>query len=906
MEKNSDLRQTIEALLPRVAKPHRYLGNELNTVLKPRESVTTRVALVFPEVYEIGMSWPGQQILYHLLNGKDGVQAERAYAVWPDMEAGMRARGVPAFSLESWTPLGDFDILGFTLQYELVFTNILTILDLAGLPLRSRERRREDPLILAGGPVAYNAEPIADFLDAVVLGDGEDVFLEICDVHREWKNSGADRDALLGRLARIPGVYVPTFYTVEYEAEPVAGWSIPAIRAVTPLNGAPAQVRRRWVEDLNRVPFPDRPIVALGKTVHSRLGIEVQRGCTRACRFCQAGYIYRPERQRDPEKVKQLVADSLKTTGYDEVSLLSLSIGDYGCLDSLLGDLLGPDPRGTSNLSVSLPSIRADTLQEGIVDKVASARKTGFTIAPEAGSPRLRDIINKALSEEEIARAAELVFQRGWTHIKFYYMIGLPTETDDDVMGIVRTARMCQKIGRNYRRNADIIVSTSTFIPKPFTPFQWEPQIPRDEILRKQRLLRDELRKTRLTYRCHESRESFLEAVVSRGDRRLADVIETAFRKGARFDGWNEHFQEDVWREAFAAHGIEPGFYAHRRVPVEETLAWDHIDCGITKEWLIKDYHNGVKGRFVPDCATGRCYDCGVCDWEVIMNRTYVSKETGYYPQGQSPRGKGEHPRAIETVDKPRLADLLPPAPKVEDSEIRRFRIRFAKEARAAYLGHLDLMENLARAFKRAGLRVAYSQGHHPKPRMAFGPALMTGATSCWEYFDVDLMPPFAEDGILEAVNEGLPAGLALLEATRIPRNEPSIGISIRGAEFEITERLPGILPGRQEREEAVARFRSAPAALVTTPKKTYDVRPHVVAAEVTNAGFRLSISIAQDTGSARPTDVIRAILGWEDSDDARLAGLAVAKTIAWFKDEPTPPVHARQSPVQAKSNSVS
>lgn len=862
------LHKKIEAVLPRVEKPNRYLGNEINAVRKPEGEIDVRVALVFPEVYEIGMSWPGQQILYNLLNTKPGVAAERCYAFWPDMEQKMREMDIPAFSLETWTPLTDFDILGFTLQHELVFTNILTVLDLAGVPLRTAERRDDHPLILAGGPVAYNCEPMADFLDAVVLGDGEDVFLEICDVYREWKDTGQNRTELLRRLSKLEGVYIPSFYEIETHDEPVPGWSMPALKAITPKEGAPASVRRRWVEDLNRVPFPDKPLVPLGKTVHSRMGIEVQRGCTRACRFCQAGYIYRPERQRDPETVKQIVAKSLESTGHDEISLLSLSIGDYGCLDPLLGDILGPNPRQTSNLGVSLPSIRVDTLTENIVKKIAGAKRSGFTMAPEAGSPRLREVINKRLTEEQIAKAAELVFQQGYTHIKFYYIIGLPTETDDDVMGIVRTARMCQEIGRKYTKKADVVVSTSIFVPKPFTPFQWEPQASSAEMLRKQQMLKDELAKTRLSYRWHESKESYLEAVLSRGDRRLCEAVEAAWRKGSRFEGWGEHFNLAIWQEAFQETGIEPDFYAHRRYDIDEVLGWEHIDCGVTKEWLQRDYESGIKAKFVPDCATGRCYDCGVCDFEVVKNRTYLSKESGYIPQDMKSKGTGEHPYVIATEGGTQLSDLRPGRADADTLEVHRYRVRYAKEGRAIYLSHLDLLENFQRALTRAGVRLAYSQGFKPKPKISFGPALMTGAISRDEYFDMDVLPPLPAEDFLARVNEGMPDGMEIVEFHPIQRKTASLGVAITGAAWEVTERIPGTLPPREERAEAVERFLASERVEFTNHKgKTYNVREFVMAMETTDDGLRFETSMSP-AGSAKPTEVVCALFGWENPRD--------------------------------------
>lgn len=874
----------IEALLPRVSRPTRYLGNEMNAVKKDPADADVHVAMVFPESYEIGMSWPGQQILYSLLNSHAGVYAERCYALWPDMEAVLKDEQLPPFSLETWTPLQAFDIVGITLQHELVYTNVLTMLERANIPFLSTDRTDEHPLILAGGPVAYHCEAFAPYLDAVALGDGEDVFLEICDVYKAWKGTGQPRQALLEALARVEGVYVPSFYDETYEDAPVEGWTMPALKAVTPNNAnAPAQVRRRFVEDLNRVPFPEKPVVALGKVVHSRLGIEIQRGCTRACRFCQAGYIYRPERQRDPAKVKELVAKSLKNTGYDEVSLLSLSVGDYGCLDELLGDLIDDGNRGSINVSVSLPSIRADTMQESVVDKVETARRSGFTMAPEAGSARLRDVINKALSMEQIARAAEIVFSRGWKHIKFYYIIGLPTETDEDIMEIVETARMCQEIGRKYTHKADIIVSTSTFTPKPFTPFQWAPQIPREEILRKQQLLKRELGKTRLSYRWHDAKESFLEAAFSRGDRRLAPVIRTAWEKGARFDGWQEHFNEEVWLEAFKEHGVDPAFFSHRAMAIDETLSWDHIDCGVKKDWLQRDFKYAVKEKFIPDCATGRCYDCGVCDWEVVKNRTYVSERRLYYPQGMKPKGKGEFPYIVDVSDGPKLRELLPEAPRVDRKDHITLRVRMSKVGRSAYLSQLDVKDNMFRALKRAGVRVAYSEGHRPKPRIAWGPALMTGAESLSEHFDMRVMPPFNADGVIARINEGLPDGLNLESIWQLSKHPKKVAEHITGTRWLVTEKLPSAMLPYEERKAAVEAFMAKDVCIVKAYRKPVNVRPHVMSLEATESGFAMDISFSNAEGSARAIDVMQAVYGEESP--MRVLGLGLLKVDTFFVD---------------------
>jgi radical SAM family uncharacterized protein/radical SAM-linked protein len=956
------LRAEVEAILPRVERPTRYLGNEVNAIRKDPAKADVSVCLCFPELYEVGMSWPGLQILYHILNTHPGVVAERAYSPWFDMEKEMRAAHVPAFSLESWTPLANFDVLGFTLQYELTFTNLLNVLDLAGIPKRSADRRRDDPVVIAGGPVSYNCEPIADFLDAVCLGDGEEGILEVCNAVKAWKATDQPRSELLRKLQTIEGVYVPSHYDVEYATE-LTGTMAP-IAAIKPKENAPKLVRRRFQADLNDVPFPSAPIVPLGKTVHNRLGIEVQRGCTRACRFCQAGYIYRPERQRSPEKVKELVFESLKNTGYDEVSLLSLSIGDYGCLEPLIGDLLGPNR--ANGISVSLPSIRVDTLTEGIIDKIAGAKKSGFTVAPEAGSERLRDVINKALSEQQIEFTAEQVFKRGWTHIKFYYMIGLPSETDEDVMGIVRTARACQAIGRKYNKQADIHVSTSTFVPKPYTPFQWEPQISRDEVIRKQSMLRDELKKTGLTFKWHDAKESMLEVVLSRGDRRLCRAVELAWEKGARFDGWTEKYREDIWLQSFAEAGVHPGWYAYRRIPVAEVLPWDHIDCGMEKAWFIKDYEWSFRGKYIPDCATGRCYDCGICDWKIVKNRTYVPAETLRYPHGMKPKGMGEHPQPIETAFTTQSGWLKPypgvdvalmgiqdgggkkakpeavaamiaaakPTPVIAPEETleeepaansvhemtdapvrrapppqrkgsrhpparpslgpsKRYRVHYEKTSRAAYLGHLDTMEALARALKRVGVKLDYSQGWSPAPKLAFGPALMTGAQSTAEYFDMDCVEPFPETEPLAAkLSAQLPEGMRIDSVTEIEKTAKSLGGSIVAQTFVVDERFAGALPLPADLRRKVERFLAAEHANVTTRRmdgrkeivKTTDTRPSVNRAWVDEQG-RLNFELKSSStfATAKPIDVVRSILGEEKPETVDAARLVLTKTAAAF-----------------------
>ena len=597
-------------ILSSVQKPARYTGGEFASIIKPVEEVEATICLAFPDVYEVGMSYLGFKILYHLLNQQQGVQAERVYAPWIDMEAKMRERKIPLRTLETKKTLKECDIVGFTLQYELSYTNILNMLDLGGVPVVAAERSEADPLVIVGGPCVYNPEPLADFFDFAIIGEGEEVMAEVMEAYKSWKRAGkpGGRRAFLQEVVKVKGIYVPSFYEVEYNENLT-------VKEVRPMNeNAPAVVYKRVVKDMNSVDFPTAPIVPFGEIVHDRIMLEVFRGCSRGCRFCHAGMVYRPVRERKPEVLQNLARKLVDNTGYNEISLVSLSSADYSCLAPMVHSMI--EEFKDDRVSVSLPSLRIDSFCVAIAKEIQAVRKSGLTFAPEAGSQKMRDVINKGVTEEDLMNAVGAAFESGWNSVKLYFMIGLPFENDDDVLAIADLAR---KVQYKYyqvtgKRGCKVTCSASFFVPKPYTAFQWFAQDDLETIRRKQFLLKDEIKTIKnVTLNYHDSKTGIIEAVFARGDRKVGKALLAAWRRGARFDGWSDCFDYERWLEAFAEAGIDKDFYAARQRGENEVFPWEHISPGVSRKFLWNEWQKAYAQQLTHDCRRSTCTGCGVC-----------------------------------------------------------------------------------------------------------------------------------------------------------------------------------------------------------------------------------------------------------------------------------------------------
>ncbi|MDP9441506.1 MAG: TIGR03960 family B12-binding radical SAM protein [Actinomycetota bacterium] len=607
----------IEPLLATVQKPARYIGCEEGAQVAEHAPWKVAWLLLYPDSYEIGLPNQGLQILYELLNERPDAVAERAYAPWVDMEQRLRSSGIPLFSVDSHRAAGDFDLLAFNLSAELVYTNLLNCVDLAGVPVRSADRSPSHPLVVAGGHCTYNPEPLADFVDAFVIGDGEEVIAEITEVVGEWKRGGrtpGSRQRVLRTLAAVPGVYVPSMYDVDYDGQRLVG--------VHPKHpDVPARVEKRTIADLGAWPYPKRQLVPLTEVVHDRLNVEIFRGCTRGCRFCQAGMITRPVRERPVAQVRQMISDGLDRTGYDEVALTSLSSADYSGIDEVVGGVIN-DPACSAQVGVSLPSLRVDAYTVGLAAEIAKVRRTGLTFAPEGGTWRIRQVISKLIREEDLYGAVDAAFSQGWQRIKLYFLIGLPTETDDDTLGIAELARNCVAIGKKHTSRVTVSASVGGFVPKPQTPFQWFGQNTEDELRRKVNLLRDATRRDRgVQLKWHDPRATLAEGIASRGDRRLGPVIEDVWRTGGVFQEWSEFFRLELWQDAMARHGLSIDWYVHRHRTEDEVLPWDHISAGLHKDFLWGDWQDALAQSGVQDCRWTPCYDCGACTGYGIEHR---------------------------------------------------------------------------------------------------------------------------------------------------------------------------------------------------------------------------------------------------------------------------------------------
>jgi radical SAM family uncharacterized protein/radical SAM-linked protein len=781
------IRDQVEGILPKVSKPARYIGGELGEVKKDHADVQVLFALAFPDVYEVGMSNLGLKVLYHTLNRRDDTAAERVFAPNADMEAEMRGAGIPLYALESFAPVRDFDIIGFSLSYELTYTNVLNMLDLAGLPPRSSDRDESYPLVIAGGHCTANPEPMAEFIDAFVIGDGEEVVHKIVEAYKENCTS---RTKLLCALAQIEGVYVPRFYA--------AGQAL--------CGSVPDRVRRAVVTDLEAADFPDTTVVPFIETIHDRAALEIMRGCTRTCRFCQAGMITRPIRERSTEKLKEQAEALTSSTGYDEIGLMSLSSADYSNIQPLVHDLI--DKYEPDRVGVSLPSIRADSGCVRFAAEIQRVRKTGLTFAPEAGTQRLRDVINKNVTEGDLLDAIDTAVSCGWRKVKLYFMVGLPTETDEDVAAIGDLVRKVLGVAKERRRPLTINVGVSSFVPKPHTPFQWRGQDPREELHRKIGILRNELRIRNVSLSWHDTEMSELEAVMAKGGRELGPAILRAWELGAKFDGWDDQFDMKRWREAFEETEVDFEAIAHERIAYEEPLPWEQVDCGVTRHWLEVQDRLADNVKPTEDCRFGTCLNCGI--------KEFLAEKTGDgcpldlpEPVAVDAAEGSVAPQALDTATDER--------PTVEPVRAW-YMITYAKGRNLRWISHMDLVRTFERAVKRARLPVAYSEGFNPRVRMSFYTQLAVGLTGEAEPMIIELTERVNPKDLACAMNSTLPAGISIRSIEEVDGR--------RGPEIHGSEYLIGVVGACNGDLDAAAKALLAAESIVVERRKETETKP--------------------------------------------------------------------------------
>lgn len=747
------MREDIKSFVLNMQKPGRYTGGEQGSVIKNLDEVSLRWAFCFPDTYEIGMSNLGMRILRGVLNKLDRVWCESVYAPWLDMEKEMRDRGIPLFTQESGDSVGDFDIVAFTMQYEFCYSNVLNMLDLAGIPVKREDRGEEYPVIVAGGPCAYNPEPMSDFIDIFSIGEGEEAIPELAELYLKLKDSGRyTKELFLREAAHLKGFYVPSLYDVDYNDDGTVRYILPKYSDV------PEKVVKRIVDDIDHTYVPTDTVVPYIETVHDRITLEVFRGCIRGCRFCQAGFVCRPVREKSPDVLCSLARETAELTGYDEISLSSLSISDYSQIEELTCKLV--DWTDEKKINLSLPSLRADSITKELLDKVSGVRSSTLTFAPEAGSQRLRDIINKNITEDEILRAASLAYASGQTKVKLYFMNGLPGETYEDIEGIAElshnvVSEYYRTPERNKKRQPQVTISVACFIPKPHTPFQWERQNTLEELDEKQKFLSSKITDRKVRYNYHDAKVSRLEAVFARGDRRLGRVIEAAHKEGIKFDAWDECFDYDRWIEIFEKCGIDPDFYANRDIPDDEILPWDMIDCGVTKEFLLSERHKAHQIITTPSCKD-KCSGCGVtsiadkkyCRWCPGGNAVNNEK----LPCSMSSEGKNNKCSGNDEIK----SSAVQP--------VRTVRIKFKKSGALSYIGHLDLMRTVSRMIVRSGIPVWYTEGFNPKPKLIFCSPLSVGVEGERELVDVRITHEMSDLQILERLRNVSVPGLEILD----------------------------------------------------------------------------------------------------------------------------------------------
>ncbi|HXX35395.1 MAG TPA: TIGR03960 family B12-binding radical SAM protein [Thermodesulfobacteriota bacterium] len=815
----------LKEFLSLVSKPVRYLGSEIHSIRKDLAKVKLKFCLAFPDVYEVGMSHLGIQILYHILNAKEEVACERAFAPWVDMENVLRRRQIPLSSLESSTPLNQFDIVGFSLQYELCLTNVLNMLALSNIPLFSTDRDNRFPIIIAGGPLTFNPAPIADFFDALVIGDGEEVALEICEIALQSKEAGARKEDFLKSLSQLEGVYVPS---MQREAQ---------------------KIHKRVVTNINQAPFPTCPIVPFMKVVHDRLNIEIARGCKRGCRFCEAGFVHRPYRERSPESIHEILGASLKQTGYEELSLLSLSAGDYSSIEPLLSNLM--DQLESKKVAVSFPSLRIESVVGQLADQVKRVRKTGFTVAPEAGTERLRSVINKELDERVFFQGLSELFSKGWKNIKLYFMMGLPTEKEEDLRGIFELTKKITSLAERQKIHPNINVSVSTFVPKPHTPFQWEAQIPLEEMKEKLHLVRDGVKRNHLGFKWQDPHLSFLEGIFSTGDRNLSRVLVEAYRLGCRFDGWSDQFRYPLWEEAFQKTGLKIDVHTQKKKR-DDVLPWSLIETGMDARFLWEEYQRGLNEKTSAPCVAENCRRCGICNGKTILVREGTSAEVG-----------GPEKEVRRDIQK--------------KERKKKIRLKFKKVGEMRFLSHLELAHLFYRASKRAGLPLCFSEGFHPMPKIVFATALPVGMESLTEIVDMECDEKITPSEVVEKLNRTLPPGIEIKEAEEVPLffhlsslTQPSIYwvpldhfSSQENAILKIKEIL-------DKKEFLIHQERDG-------KKRSVDIRPLIEKMEIKKKSaegdqWGMELALRRTNGrTAKPVEIVGAVLRLEGAPLAQL-----------------------------------
>ncbi len=808
----------IEELARHVQRPSRYIGGETNMVRKDPGGVDVRFAFVFPDVYEVGMSHTGLQIIYDVLNRRGDTYCERVFTPWPDMGDLLRERELALFSLETETPLHEFDIVGITLPHELCYTNVVETLELGKVPVLASERGEDLPLVIAGGSGVFNPEPVADFFDAIVLGDGEEVVGRIIEEFKLWRASGSNKKELLERLSRLEGVYIPSFFKPAGEKH---GKSV----STTPLKTGYEKVTRCWLRNLDDSPVPARPLIPNTELVHDRLSVEVARGCTAGCRFCQAGMTCRPVRERGPQKLYEAICESLAGSGFEEISFLSLSTGDYTNLDNLMDALMPLCLR--ENLSVSLPSLRVGALTQERLEKLSKLKKTGLTLAPEAGTQRLRSVINKAGTDEQLLESARLAFAAGWSHLKLYFMIGLPTETPEDIEAIIALCRRVRREGLSVSRRVNITCSVSTFVPKAHTPFQWEPQISPEEAREKIEILKRGLRKARVRLKWHEPELSALEGVLARGDRRLSSAILGAHQHGARFDSWTEHYNSAAWSQAFTEAAVDPPEYTAARDP-QKPLPWDHLSAGVDRDFLLREREKAYRGECTPDCRLEGCVRCGPCDLD-----------------------EGEKPDEFLHEVEPIVARQR--KPRRYRNVVYRYRLTYTKTGAAAFMGHLELKRILERAFRRAQLPMRYSAGFSPQPCVSYSSPVPLGVESTAEILDLDLVESVETGELVERANAYLPEGVVIYNARLINPSSPSITASVSKIKWRLDPASAGRQFTRDELTQNIADFMEATQIPFTK------VRKHKVR-NINMRDFVDSLELREDGKIELTTNVLREL----------------------------------------------